>query len=89
MAGGVAELVQRRAVPIDRLEIGLWRRDLHIIVRRHVEGQVTADPKVDSCCLDQRLDLGLDQAGWRRWRDGRDFRRQTFALRGVEDREAL
>ncbi|MFG1473824.1 hypothetical protein [Xanthobacter agilis] len=39
----MTEFVQRGAVPIDRLEIRLGRRDLHIVERRNVEGPVAAD----------------------------------------------
>ena len=39
--------------------------------------------------LDQRLDLGLDQARLRRRRGDHEILRQTFALRQVEDGEAL
>ncbi len=35
------------------------------------------------------FDHGLDQARWRRWRDGRNLGRQVFALGGVEDGEPL
>ena len=47
-AAGVTELVERRAVPVDRLEIGLRRRDLHIVVRGHVEGAAAADAEIDA-----------------------------------------
>jgi len=74
-AAGVTELMQRRAVPVDRLEIGLRRRDLHIVMRWRVEGAAAADAEVDARRLDQRLDRGLDQARlrWRRG-DGEIFR---------------
>lgn len=70
MAAGVTKFVQRRPVPVYRLEIGGRRRDLHIVEGRHVERPVAADAEVDAGRLDERLDLGLDQAGRRR-RDGR------------------
>ena len=87
--GIMTQLVQRSAVPVDRLEIGLGRRDLHIVERRDVKGAIAADAEVDARGTDQRLDLGLDQARRRRWRDDGDVFRQAFALRGVEHREAL
>ena len=40
--GIMTELVKRRSVPVDRVEISLWRRDLHIVVRGHVEGTAAA-----------------------------------------------
>jgi hypothetical protein len=42
----VTEFVQRGAVPVDRLEIGLRRRHLHIVVCRHVEGAAAADTEL-------------------------------------------
>ena len=63
----MTEFMQGRAVPIDRLEVRLRRRDLDIIVPRHVEGAFATDAKVDSGSFDQRFDLGLDQA-WLRGR---------------------
>ena len=62
----MTELVKGRAVPVDGLEVGLRRRDLHIIVHRHIEGTLAADAKVDSGGFDQLLDCGLDQAWFRR-----------------------
>ena len=83
------EFVQGRAVPVDRLEIGLRGRHLHIVVRRHIEGAIAADTEIDARRFDQSLDARLDEA--RRWRrsDGGDVVRQAVALRGVEDGEAL
>ena len=56
----MAELVQGRAVPVDRFEIGLRRRDHHEVGARRVEGAVAADAEVDAGRADQRLDPGLD-----------------------------
>lgn len=87
--GIMTQLVQCGPVPVDRFEIGLGRRDLHIVERRHIEGAIAADAEIDAGGADQRLDLRLDEA-WRRWRrDNRDIVRQAVALRGVEHREAL
>ena len=58
--GIMTKFMQGRAVPVDGLEIGLWRWHLHIVVRRHVEGTVPADPNIDAGRFDQRLDGGLD-----------------------------
>jgi hypothetical protein len=87
--GIMTELVKCRAMPVDRLEIGLRWRDLHIIVFGHVEGAATADPEIDARCLDQRLDLGLDQSGLWRWCGDHEILWQAFALRQVEHGEAL
>ena len=54
----MTELVQRRAVPVDRLEIGLRRRDLHIVLRGHVEGAAAADAEVDAVALISASTLG-------------------------------
>jgi P-type conjugative transfer protein TrbG len=89
MAAGVPQLVQGCAMPIDRLEIGLRRWDHHEVRPGRVEGAVAADAEVDAGGADQAFDPRLDQT-WRRRRcDGRDLLGQAFALRGVEDREAL
>src|SRR5277367_5916804 len=87
--GIMTEFMQRRPVPVDRLEISLGRRDLHVILRGRIEGAATADVEVDAGGLDQRVDRGLDQPGlWRGHGDGEGFW-QTFALREVEDGEAF
>ena len=77
-AAGVTELMQRGAVPVDRLEIGLRRRHLHIVVRWCVEGAAAADAEVDARRLDQRLDRGLDQAGLRRRRGDSEISRAAL-----------
>jgi hypothetical protein len=48
----MTEFVKRGAVPIYWLEIGLRRRDLHIILRGYIEGPVAADAKIDARVLD-------------------------------------
>lgn len=78
-----------RAVPVDLLEIGLRRRYGHIVMGRDVERPVAADAKVDAGRGDERLDPRLDQAGRRGWHRDGDIVRQAFALRRVEDGEAL
>jgi hypothetical protein len=78
-----------RAVPVDRLEIGLRRRDHHEVRVRRVEGSIAADAEVDAGRPDQRLDPGHDQARQRRWCDGRNLGRKVFVLGGVEDGEPL
>ncbi len=83
------QLVQGGAVPVDRLEIGLRRRDHHEVRTRRIEGAVAADAEVDAGRPDQRLDARLDQARRRRWRDGRYLGRQVFALGSVKDGEPL
>src|SRR5215472_1822424 len=89
MAGSVTEFVKRRAVPVDRFEIRLWRRDLHIVLRGDVERAAASDADVDPSGLDQGLDSWLDKAGlWRRASDG-NLLRHALALRHVEDGEAL
>src|SRR5215831_4786833 len=87
--GIMTELMQRGPVPIDRLEIGLRRRDLHIVFSRCIECAIAANMERDAGGLDQRLDRGLDQARRRWWRGGGDVRGQTVALVGIEDRKAF
>jgi hypothetical protein len=55
-SGGVPQFMQGRAMPVDRLEIGLGRRHLHIVGSGHVEGAVAANKEIDARRLDQRLD---------------------------------
>ena len=89
MPGRMTEFMQRRAVPVDRLEIGLRRRDLHIVFGRCVECAISTNAKRDSGGLDQGFDRGFDQAR-RRWRrSGGDLVGQFLALIGVEDGKAL
>src|SRR3954447_25234248 len=89
MATGMRQLVEGRSMPIDWFKIGLRRRHLHIVFRRHIEGTVAADAEVDAGRLDQVFDLRLDQAWRRRWRRFCDLWRQAVTLIAVEDREAL
>ena len=85
----MTELMQRRAVPVNRLEIGLRRRHLHIVMRGEVEGAAAADAEVDARRPDQRLHRRLDQSGLGRRRGNGEIFRQPFALCQVEDGEAL
>jgi hypothetical protein len=87
--GIMGAFMERRPVPIDGLEEGLGQRDLHIVVRGHVEGAAAADAEVNSRRFDQRLDPGLDHAGLRRGRSDYEILRQTFALSQVEDGKAF
>jgi hypothetical protein len=61
MAGPVAEFMQGRAMPVDRLEIALGTWDLDVVERRRVECLVAAKPQVGAAGADQRLDLGNNQ----------------------------
>ena len=84
MPGRMTELMQRGAVPVDGFEIGLRRRDLHIVFGWCIECAISTDPKWNSAGLDQGFDRGFDQAS-RRWRrSGGDTVGQIFALIGVE-----
>ncbi len=71
--GIMTEFMQRRAMPVDRFEIDLRWRHLHIVMRWCVEGAAAADAEVDARRLDQRLDRGLDQARLRRRRSDREI----------------
>ena len=57
----MTELMERGTMPIDPLEIRLWRRDLYVVFHRGVERSIAADTKIDVRGLDQRLDPGFDQ----------------------------
>ncbi len=89
MAAGVRDFVERRTVPIDWLEIGLWRRHLHEVERGAVISLRAADPEIDARRPDQRLDPRLDQTWRRRRRDGRDLVGKAVALIGIEDGKAF
>jgi hypothetical protein len=54
---GMTELMEHRPVPVDRLEIGLRRRQLNIVLRGRIEGPTAADAEIDADGLDQRLYL--------------------------------
>ena len=64
------KLVKRRPMPIDRLEEGLRRRDLHEVVQRVVERPCAANPEIDARRPDQRFCLREDKTGF----DGRGRR---------------
>ena len=65
--GIMTQLMQRRAMPVNRLEISRWRRHLYIVFGWPIERAVAADAEVDTGRLDQRLHARLDHAGqWRR-----------------------
>ena len=90
MSDPVTELVERRPVPVDRLEIGVGPRHLHVILRRAVEGAVAADAEIGAGRGDQRLGLGEDQTlGHRRRRGRPDLAGKVLALIGVEHGESL
>src|SRR3954468_3525311 len=89
MATGMRQLVEGRSMPIDWFKIGLRRRHLHIVFRRHKEGSVAADAEVDAGRLDQVFDLRPVQTRRRGRRRCRDLWRQAVALITVEDRELL
>jgi hypothetical protein len=83
MPGRMPEFMQRRAVPVDRLEIGLRRRDLNIVVGCCIECAISTNPKCNSAGLDQGFDRGFDEARRRRRSSG-DLVGQFLTLIGVE-----
>lgn len=89
MARPVSELVQGGAMPVDRLEVGLRPRYLHVVVGRTVERLVAADPKVRAGGGDEGGGLRQDEPLRDRGRRRGDLGRQAFALGDIEDREAL
>lgn len=88
-AAGMTEFVQRRTVPVDRLEIGLRRRHLHVVVRRHIEGAISADAEIDAGGFDQGLYARFYQTRRHLRRSRRDILGQVLALIRVENGEAL
>lgn len=81
--GIMAEFMEGRAVPVDRLEVSLRRRHLHEIAQWAVEGPRATDAKIRSGRRDQPLGLRLDHAGRWRGRGLRDLFRQTVELIGI------
>src|SRR5216684_1252092 len=85
----MTEFMQRGAMPVDRLEIGLRRRDLHVVFGRSIEGALAANVERYAGGLDQGFDRRLNQAR-RRWRScGCDLVRQILALVRVENGKTL
>src|SRR5579859_1495572 len=85
----MTEFMQRGAMPIDRLEIGLRRRHLHVVFGRSIEGALAANAERDASGLDQGFDRRLNQAR-RRWRScGSDLVRQILALVSIENGKTL
>jgi hypothetical protein len=87
--GIMAQLMEGRAVPVDRVGERLGARDLDVVARRHVEGLAADDADIGTGGADQGIGLWQDQ----RAVDGRDRRTQVlgqaFALVGRKDRVAL
>ncbi len=89
VAAGVADLVERGPVPVDRLEIGLRRWHGHVVERRHVEGPIATNAEVNGGRLDESLDRRFDEAGRRERRGNGDVVGQALALGRVEHGEPL
>src|SRR5260370_13557032 len=85
----MTELMKCGPVPIDRLEIGSRRWDLHEIAGRVVVGARTADAEIRAGGGNQRLGSGLNLIWWRRDGRGSDPFGQAIALVPVEDRKTL
>src|SRR4029077_7709251 len=89
MSAGMTELVYCRPDPISGREIRVWRRYLDVVLRRHIEGTIAADPKVDPHGSDQRLDPRLEQCWLCRVCGDCELVRHVLALCQVEYGEAL
>src|SRR6516162_9680264 len=89
MARKMRKLVERRAVPVDGLEICLRPRHLYEIVPRIIKGAVAADAKIGTGGSDQRFGLRKDQSFGKRRGSACQFRRKIFALVGVEHSESF
>lgn len=89
MPGRMGELVQAGAVVVDLVEERGLRRHLHVVGTGRVVGHVAADPDLYAARRDHFFGDGNDLA-LGQWRGrGRKVVRQTLALRGIEDGEAL
>ena len=58
----MAEFMEGGSMPIDRFEIGPWRRHPHEIARRIVVGARTADAEIRAGRSNQRFGSGLNLA---------------------------
>ena len=76
-------------MPVDGLEIDLRPRHLYEIMDGAVERALSANPKFYAGRADQRLGVRQDEPFGNRCGSGRQFRREIFALVGVEHREAF
>ena len=89
MPGPVTKLVQRGAIPVDRLGERALRRDCHIVLGGRIIGLHRPDPEIRAARADQRMRCrnGLVFGQWQvrcQHRLG-----QAFALPDVEYREPL
>jgi hypothetical protein len=85
----VAELVQRGAVPVHRLEISLGRRHANAVCQDIIVGSVAADTEIGGSRCDERLRLRQNETFRDRWCTDRNFLRQAIALIRVEDSETF
>ena len=73
----MTELMERRPVPIDGLEIGLGPRHLDEIVDGAVEGALAANAEVSAGRGDQRLGVRQDEPLGNRRGSAGQFRRSS------------
>src|ERR1700738_4029628 len=85
----MTEFMECGPVPIDRLEIGSRRGDLHKIARRVVVGARAPDAELRAGGGNQRLGSGLNLIWWRRDDRGSNLLGQAIALVRVEDGKTL
>ena len=85
--GIMTELMENCPKPIDRLEICVDRGNLHIVETGMIERLAAADSNDGAGRRDDGVRRGNDRLGWRQSRCG--VSGQTFALVGVEQREAF
>src|SRR5260370_27274211 len=89
MAAGVSEFVQGSPMPMDGLEIGFGRRHLNEIERQIIKGAIAANAKIGAGGSDHGFGLGQDQSLGNRCGSACQFRREIFALVGVEHCKSL
>jgi len=85
----MGQFVQAGPVIVDLIEEGGLRRHLYEIGVRRIEGAVAADAEIDARCGDDLLGHRHDLAVGERRGIAGEAGAQTFALRDIEDGEAL
>jgi hypothetical protein len=85
----MTEFMKCCPVPIDRFEIGSWRRHLHEIAGRIVVGARAPNAEIRAGGGDQRLGSGLNLIWWRRNDGSSDPLGQAIALVRIEDGKTL
>jgi hypothetical protein len=89
MPGPVTKLMQRGAIPVDRLAERGLRRDRDVIATGRVIGFAAADPEINTAGLNQRLNLRQNIRLHRHIRHAGQPLGQPFALIDIEHGKTL